>query len=343
MRSETQAMKETADAMMNEAGALPGSSAACIAHRASGVTRWMAQGDFAAARTHLEQAVAFHDFERDRELAFRFGQDLGVAARDYLALVLWAVGEVDQARAMIDEAIALAIATGHGPSLAHAYWQQAILEFMRLDAQSAKRAAEACLTLAHQHDMGLWLLIAPVVHGWAVAALDKAEAAGWDPLRRSLEACREQGQKLGATWFLPQLALAEARAGRHEIALRTIESAIDDKAELHFADSEPHRIRGVIFQLRDPANPGPAEEAFLAALSVARQGSGRSFGLRAALSLAKLYQSSARTAEAHDILKQALEGFVPTPELPEIADAQALLEALTHTKAATSPLPPRRR
>jgi hypothetical protein len=150
-------MKETADAMMNEAGAFPGSSAACIAHRASGVTCWMAQGDFAAARTYLEQAVAFHDFERDRELAFHFGQDVGVAARDYLALALWAVGEVDQARAMIDEAIALAISTEHAPSLAHAYWHQAMLEFMRLDARSAKRAAESCLTLARQRDLGLWL------------------------------------------------------------------------------------------------------------------------------------------------------------------------------------------
>ena len=84
-------------------------------------------------------------------------------------------------------------------------------------------------------------------------------------------------------------------------------------------------------RIRDPANPGPAEEAYLAAISVARKGSARSFGLRAALALAKLYQSTARTVEAHDILELALEGFVPTPELPEIADAQALLAALAET------------
>ena len=328
MRGETEAMKETADAMMNEAGAFPGSSAACIAHRASGVTCWMAQGDFAAARTYLEQAVAFHDFERDRELAYRFGQDVGVAARDYLALVLWAVGEVDQARAMIDEAIALAISTEHAPSLAHAYWHQAILEFMRLDARSAKRAAKSCLTLARQRDLGLWLLIAPAVHGWAVATLDNAEAAGWDQLRRSLEACREQAQKLGATWFLPQLALAEARAGRHELALHTIESAIDDKVDLHFSDSESHRIRGTIFHIRDPASPELAEEAYLVAIAVARQQGARSFELRAALSLAKLCQSTDRPAEAHAVLAPALDGFVPTPEMPEIAEAQALLAVL---------------
>jgi hypothetical protein len=171
-------------------------------------------------------------------------------------------------------------------------------------------------------------LIAPAVHGWAVATLDNAEAAGWDQLRRSLEACREQGQKLGATWFLPQLALAEARAGRHELALRTIESAIDDKVDLHFSDSEPHRIRGTIFRIRDPASPELAEEAYLAAISVARQGSARSFGLRAALSLAKLYQSTGRPADAHAILAPALEGFAPTPEMPEIAEAQGLLAAV---------------
>jgi hypothetical protein len=50
--------------------------------------------------------------------------------------------------------------------------------------------------------------------------------------------------------------------------------------------------------------------------------------LRAALSLAKLYQSTARLIEAHDILAPALEGFVPTSEMPEIAEAKALLAAL---------------
>jgi hypothetical protein len=50
--------------------------------------------------------------------------------------------------------------------------------------------------------------------------------------------------------------------------------------------------------------------------------------LRAALSLAKLYQSTARPIEAHDILAPALEGFAPTSEMPEIAEAQALLREL---------------
>ena len=56
----------------------------------------------------------------------------------------------------------------------------------------------------------------------------------------------------------------------------------------------------------------------------------RSFELQAALALAKLCQSASRPADAHAVLAPALEGFSPTPEMPEIAEAQALLESLAH-------------
>ena len=79
---------------------------------------------------------------------------------------------------------------------------------------------------------------------------------------------------------------------------------------------------------RDPANPAPAEEALQTAIAVAKQQGTRSFELRAALSLAKLYQSTGRPADAHAVLAPALEGFSPTPEMPEIAEAQALLAAI---------------
>jgi hypothetical protein len=79
---------------------------------------------------------------------------------------------------------------------------------------------------------------------------------------------------------------------------------------------------------RDSANPAPAEEAFLTALAIAQQQNARSFGLRAAISLAKLYQSTGRPVEAHAVLAPALEGFSPTPEFPEIEEALASLASL---------------
>jgi tetratricopeptide (TPR) repeat protein len=82
---------------------------------------------------------------------------------------------------------------------------------------------------------------------------------------------------------------------------------------------------------RDPANTAPAEQPFLTAIAVAQQQKARSFELRAALSLAKLCQSTGRQADAHAVLAPALEGFSPTPEFPEIEQAQTLLAALAET------------
>jgi len=96
----------------------------------------------------------------------------------------------------------------------------------------------------------------------------------------------------------------------------------------HLSDAFLHRARGEILLKNDSANIAPAEEAFLTAVAIAQQQKARSFELRAALSLAKLYQSTGRAADAHAALAPALEGFTPTPEFPEIAEARALVTFL---------------
>ena len=93
----------------------------------------------------------------------------------------------------------------------------------------------------------------------------------------------------------------------------------------------------------DPRDPAPAEEAYRTAIEVrkATRGAAENYQLVAALSLAKLYQSTGRLAEAHAVLAPALEGFSPTPEMPEIAEATALLvtiEAGAHVETRMAPL-----
>jgi hypothetical protein len=80
----------------------------------------------------------------------------------------------------------------------------------------------------------------------------------------------------------------------------------------------------------DRPNPALAKEALETAIAVARRQAARSFELRAALSLAKLCLSTGHAADAQAVLAPALEGFAPTPEMLEIAEAQALLERLAH-------------
>ena len=96
-----------------------------------------------------------------------------------------------------------------------------------------------------------------------------------------------------------------------------------------FAAGAPRRERCEILLKCDPAHTAPAEDAFLTAIAIAQQQKARSFELRAALHLARLYNSTSCSADAHALLASALEGFSTTAEFPEIAEAQTLLSALT--------------
>ena len=90
-----------------------------------------------------------------------------------------------------------------------------------------------------------------------------------------------------------------------------------------------HRIRAGILLKGDPANTVAAEQSLQAAIAVARSQKARSFELRAALSLAKLYRTANRDGDAHPVLTPDVEGFPPTQQFSELAEAQTILAALS--------------
>ena len=149
--------------------------------------------------------------------------------------------------------------------------------------------------------------------------------------RQALAVYTDRGNKVYVPLYQGLLAEIEAETGGAEGALARIDSALAIAQETgeHWTDAFLHRVRGEILLKREPSNTAPAEAAFLTAIATAEQQQARSFGLPAAFSLAKLYQSTGRAAEAHAVLAPALEGFSPTLEFPEIAEAQTLLVALT--------------
>ena len=121
----------------------------------------------------------------------------------------------------------------------------------------------------------------------------------------------------------------ETQGEKERAAARIDEAlALAQQTGEHWTDAFLHRIRGEILLKLNSANTAPAEDAFLTAIGIAQQQKAKSFELRAALSLAKLYQSTDRAADAHAVLVPALQGFSPTPEFPEIEQAQRLLDAL---------------
>ena len=149
-------------------------------------------------------------------------------------------------------------------------------------------------------------------------------------VEQALAAHTDQGNKLWIPFF--QALLAEIDAQDDAVgALTRIEDTLllTQQTGGHWSDALLHRIRGEILLKRDPANTAPAETAFLTAIAIATQQNARSLALRAALSLAELYQSTSRAADACAVLVPALLGFSATPQLPEIEQAQTLLAALS--------------
>ena len=126
------------------------------------------------------------------------------------------------------------------------------------------------------------------------------------------------------------LAEAEAAAGDLDRALAVLNEglAAAERTGFRAYEGELHRARGEMLLRCDPGNPAHAEEALRTAIAVAKKQGTRSFELRSALTLSKLYQSAGRPLDARAVLAPALEGFSPTPEMPEIAEAWALLVAI---------------
>jgi predicted ATPase len=332
VRGEFTSARELSSTILREAEDAGRVIEAGIAHRGLGMICHQI-GEFAEARNYCERALEACAPERDQETRERFGDDTGTVAMAFLAMTNWQLGEVERARELIEQANRRAAELGHGPSMTTPLLEEAYLAIMRGDASAALAAAEALEALSRTHGMALFGGWAKLFAAWARGRLHDA-AGGAAELRQALAALTDQGAKIFVTFGLGLLAELEAETlGADSALARTNEAlALAYQVGQHCDLAYLHRLRGEILLMRDLSNPGPAEEAFQTAVAIARQQGARSWGLRAALSLAKLYQSTNRPAESHAVLVPALEGFAPTPEMPEIVEAQTLLAALAETE-----------
>jgi class 3 adenylate cyclase/predicted ATPase len=328
LRAELNAALETATAFLRDAENAGRPTEAAVAQRFLGLTiLW--QSDFVEARAHLNEALRIYDSERDHDAKFRFGTDTGAVATVHLAQVNWLLGNVDQARELMQEVVTRAGATTHAPTVTNVDYFRAVFEVLRGDTRAALRTADSLIELTRQHGLSVYATLGTMCSGWARAQLGDREA-GVAEFREALATYTRQGNKGNVPLHQGLLAELEADGQDTEAALTRMDAALALAGETgeHWTDSFLHRVRGEILLKRNSANTAPVEEALLTAIAIARQQKAKSFELRAALALARLYQSSGRAVDAHAVLASALEGFAPTPEFPEIAESQTLLVAL---------------
>jgi tetratricopeptide (TPR) repeat protein len=326
-RGELPSMRAQAAAFLADVADRLDSPEACIAHRAQGVTL-LFTGDYLGAREHLERALALFEPGRDDEFAFRYGPDNGVTAMAYLAFALWPLGEIDRAAALIARMLARMASLDQAFTLGVGSMYAAQFALMRSDPAEGKEHSTKLTQLARQHDHAQFRAFGEFFEGWAKVGSDLPRALS--DMRHGAEELRAQKVLVFDGLVKITLAKAEADAGQGDRALSILDEALDTAKRLDYRafEAELHRSRGELLLQSNSPDPTTAEEAFRIAIEIAQRQRTRSFELRAALSLAKLYQSTDRPVEARAVLTPALEGFSPTPEMPEIGEAQVLLERL---------------
>ena len=328
VRGELVAMREQASAFALQCAGQPKSGEACIAHRIQGVTHWFA-GDFEAARESLERSLAIFDRERDRDLALRFGQDIGVSAMAYSALVLWALGDFDLARQRVLSLSERTSQISHAATSAYGHMHLALIEWQARNPERAAPFVRAVVDVARARHMPMFTVVSIVMEGWVNWRAGRWKE-GLEKLREGHRSYKDGHILIFDPLVANELARAETAFGDPETALSIVDESLaeDERTGQRWYDAELHCTRGEILLKQNPANPAPAEAAFLTAIAVAQSQKARSFELRAALALAKLYSSTNRAIEAHVVLGPALEGLSPASEFPEIAEAMRVLASI---------------
>jgi predicted ATPase len=247
-RGELSLARETAESFLRDAEHEGRITEATVARRNVGMAH-LYQGDFIGAEANLAEALRTYD--RDRDTRFRFGTDTGAAAAAYLTLAIWALGDVERAQALSEEALARADETGHVPTRALVYCIISPYQMVRGDPEAVRRTAKIPIDLGREHGMAWYLAWGDVHANWARARLGDRES-GMTGLRDALAAYLGQGNKLFAPLFKGRLAELEAEGDGADGALRRIDEALALTSETgeHWTDALLHRIRGDILLKR---------------------------------------------------------------------------------------------
>jgi predicted ATPase len=298
------------------------------AHRALGTTL-LTLGAVASAHTHFTQGIALYNPQQHRASALLYGEDAGVLCRSYTAWTLWLLGHPDQARTRDDEAVILAQQRAHPLSLANALRCAAVLHQLRLEVQAAQERAEALISLATDQGFPYWMAIGSLQRGWALAQQGQHQE-GIAQITQGLRAYRATGAETLRAYFLALLADVHGTLGELEAGLAVLMEALTlvDKTGERWYEPEIYRLKGVLLLQQSSANQVVAEACFHHALDIARSQQAKSFELRIATSLARLWQQQGRRQEAHDLLAPIYGWFTEGFDTADLKDAKALLDTL---------------
>jgi predicted ATPase len=299
-----------------------------IGHRLMGLSL-LFTGDLAAGRAHLDEAIALYDPAEHRPLAARFGQDVRVGAIILRSWAQWLLGCPDAALRDADDGLMDAREIGQAATLMFAFNQSGIFYTLCGDYAAVTAQAQEQVTLADEKGALFWKAPAIINQGSALAFTGRPSDAV-EALSSGIAGLRTTGATLHSPHFLPHLARSHAELGQFEKAWRCIGDAMTavETTKEKWCEAEVHRVAGEIALKSPDPDAAKAEAYFERALSVARAQQAKSWELRAATSLARLWRDQEKRDEAHDLLAPVYGWFTEGFGTCDLQEAKALLDEL---------------
>ena len=195
----------------------------------------------------------------------------------------------------------------------------------RLGAHHAQEA----VTLCTEQGFPYYLAAGAVLSGAALPE-QKRQAAGSEQIRQGILAYRATGAGLLCPLWLTFLAETCGEAGQVEAGLAAVTEALTLAGQTSEAlcEAELYRLKGELLLQQAPDRQSEPEACFHNALTVASHQQAKSWELRAATSLARLWQQQGKTAEARDLLTPIYDWFTEGFDTADLKDAKGLLDEL---------------
>jgi class 3 adenylate cyclase/predicted ATPase len=298
-----------------------------IAHRAMGVSL-LEMGEFEAARVQLEEILAIDKIQMDQSLPALYVTDPHASGLAYLALTLWALGYPDQAVAARQKAIKHALDANHAnTSGVVSIYAGAQLSLLLGEMENAKSYVQN-LSAQLGSRVPRWAIsCGQILSGWAIGCAEQPDQ-GLALIKQGIRAA-EQQVRFHSTHYYSLLAISHARARHMEDSLNAITKAKELVAETgeYFWHADVLRTEGEL-RLLFGASAAEAEENFLEAIEAARSQQAKSFELRAAMSMARLFRSQGKRDQARELLAPVYGWFTEGFDTLDLKEAKALLDEL---------------
>jgi len=183
--------------------------------------------------------------------------------------------------------------------------------------------------LAGERGALYWKALGSAAQGWVFALTGKASDAV-RAITSGITSLRSSEATIGEPFFLLHLAMAYAELGQPEDARRCIDDAIEttERSKEKWGEAEVHRIAGEIALKSPRPDAAKAEKYFERALAVARDQQAKSWELRAAMSMARLWRNQGKRDEARKLLAPVYGWFTEEFDTLDLKEAKALLNEL---------------